>query len=460
MKYIPRKYQEYTTAQIIKLKEVGLFLDMGLGKTVSTLFALVELFKTKEIKKVIIVAPKKVAETVWTDEIAKWDGLDHLRVSKILGSVKDRERALATPADIYLINRENIVWLVTKLGSNWNFDTLVVDELSSFKSHKSQRFKAIKLVRKYIKRAIGLTGTPAPNGMLDLWSQLYILDKGERLGDNYVKYREAYFEPGKRDGMVIFNYTIKKGDSLLGEDIYVKELYNKIGDICFSMKTEDYIDLPERLDTVRYVDLGKETLQRYYDFEKEQVLAIAEQEITAINAAALSNKLLQFANGAMYDENKVWHELHNEKIDAVKEIVEDLDGKPILIFYSYISDKERLKFAFKNARELKTPQDIIDWNAGKIKILITHPASAGHGLNLQFGGQFILWFGCPWSLELYQQAIKRIHRSGVTSVVTNMRLVAKGTLDEDVIKRLEGKDKTQNALIAAVKVRIDKYKTN
>ncbi len=458
MKYLPRKYQEHTTEQIIKLPEVGPFLDMGLGKTVATLFAIKHLFETKEIKRVLVVAPKKVAETVWTDEIAKWDGLGHLKVSKILGLEKDRRRALAVPADIYIINRENVVWLVALLGSNWNFDMMVIDELSSFKSHKSQRFKALRLIRKYVKRVVGLTGTPAPNGMLDLWSQLFLLDRGKRLGENYVKYREAYFEPGKRDGHVIFNYTLKKAGDLLGDDFYVKELFNKISDICFSMKTEDYIDLPERLDINRYVELPPKVLQRYYDFEREQVLELMDKDITAINAAALSNKLLQFANGAMYDENKDWHLLHDEKIDTVKEIVEDLDGKPILVFYSYVSDKERLKLVFKEARELKTPQDIKDWNNGKIKILIAHPASAGHGLNLQFGGQFILWFGCPWSLELYQQAIKRIHRSGVISTVTNMRLIARGTLDEDVIKRLEGKDRTQNALIAAVKARIEKYR--
>jgi len=244
---------------------------------------------------------------------------------------------------------------------------------------------------------------------------------------------------------------------LLGDDFYVKELHNKIGDICFSMKTEDYVDLPERLDIIRYVELPKAILQKYRDFEREQVLELIDKEITAINAAALSNKLLQFANGAMYDETKKWHLLHDEKIDVAKEIVEDLDGKPVLIFYSYISDKERLKQAFPKARELKTPQDIKDWNEGKIQVMVAHPASAGHGLNLQFGGQFILWFGCPWSLELYLQAIKRIHRSGVISTVTNMRLVARGTLDEDVIKRIEGKDRTQNNLLAAVKAIVKKY---
>lgn len=458
MIYIPRKYQEYTTLRIIEQPEVGPFLDMGLGKTAASLFAVVELFRRKEIKRVLVIAPKKVAETVWTDEIEKWDGLGHLRTSKVLGLEKDRRRALNQQADIYIINRENVVWLVNLLGSNWNFDMVIIDELSSFKSQKSQRFKALKLVRKYVKRAVGLTGTPSPNGMLDLWSQLFLLDRGKRLGDNYVKYREAYFEPGKRDGKVIFNYTLKKGGILLGDDFYVKELFNKIGDICFSMKTEDYLDLPERLDINRYVELPKEKLQQYYEFEREQVLLLKDKEITAINAAALSNKLLQFANGAMYDENKDYHVLHDEKIEAVKEIVESLDGKPILLFYSYISDKERLKAVFKGARELKTPKDIKDWNEGKIEILIAHPASAGHGLNLQFGGQFILWFGCPWSLELYLQAIKRIHRSGVVSAVTNMRLIVRGTIDEDVVKRLAGKDKSQNELIAAVKARIEKYK--
>jgi len=458
MKYVARKYQEFTTERIVKLPEVGPFLDMGLGKTVATLFGIKELFETKQIKRVLIVAPKKVAETVWTDEIAKWDGLGHLRTSKILGLEKDRRKALATPADIYIINRENVVWLVALLGSNWNFDMLVIDELSSFKSHKSQRFKALKLVRKYIKRCVGLTGTPAPNGMLDLWGQIFLLDKGQRLGDNFVKFRDLYFQPGKRDGNVIFNYTLKKGDEVLGDEFYVKEIFSRIGDICFSMKTEDYVDLPERLDIIRYVELPKAVMSAYYKFEEEQVLQlIGDQEITAINAAALSNKLLQFANGAMYDENKEWHLLHDEKIDTAKEIIEDLDGKPVLMFYSYISDKERLKLAFPKARELKTPQDIKDWNEGKIPIMIAHPASAGHGLNLQFGGQFILWFGCPWSLELYQQAIKRIHRSGVISTVTNMRLVARGTLDEGVIKRLEEKDHTQNNLLAAVKAIVKKY---
>jgi SNF2 family DNA or RNA helicase len=313
------------------------------------------------------------------------------------------------------------------------------------------------LIRKYVKRVIGLTGTPAPNGLLDLWSQLFLIDRGVRLGETFTKYREQYFDAGKKDGHVVYNYNLKKGDDLLGKDFYNKEIFNRISDICFSMKTEDYIDLPERLDSNKYITLPPEIYQKYLDFEKEQVLALIDQEITAINAAALSSKLLQFANGAVYDEHKNWHVVHDEKIEAVKEIVEALDGKPLMIFYSFISDKERLKAVFKDAKELKTPQDIIDWNEGKIKLLIAHPASAGHGLNLQFGGQNMLWFGCPWSLELYQQAIKRIHRNGVASIVNNMRLIVRGTLDEDVVKRLANKGDTQDALIKAVKARIEKY---
>lgn len=457
MQYIPKAYQEYGTRQIIDLPEVGPFLDMGLGKTVMTLTAIIELFKQKQIKKVLVIAPKKVAENVWTDEIEKWDHLQNLRTSQILGSEKQRKKALMTPADIYLINRENVVWLVALLGSNWNFDMVVIDELSSFKSPQSQRFKSLRLVRKYINRVVGLTGTPAPNGLLDLWSELYLLDKGKRLGENYVKYRDTYFTPGKRDGHVVFNYNLKKGELLLGDDFYRKEIFNRIGDICFSMKTEDYLKLPDRIDNNQYIHLSTEVMQQYNDFEKEQVLAFADKEITAVNAAALTNKLLQFANGAVYDDNKIWHVVHDEKMQRLKEIVEELNGQSLLLFYSFISDKERILKEFKEARVLKTPQDIKDWNAGKIKVLVAHPASAGHGLNLQFGGNNILWYGCPWSLELYLQGLKRVHRNGVKKAVINTRLIVKGTIDEDVVKALEGKDSLQNAVIKAVKARIEKY---
>jgi SNF2 family DNA or RNA helicase len=455
--YKPLRHQVYGTQQIIDLPQTGPFLDMGLGKTVMTLTAIIELFRLKKIKRVLVIAPKKVAENVWTDEIEKWEHLKGLKTSQILGNEKSRIKALATPADIYITNRENVVWLVARYGSNWPFDMMVIDELSSFKSPKSQRFKSLRLVRRFVKRAVGLTGTPAPNGLLDLWSQLYLLDQGKRLGESFTKYRETYFEPGKRNGHIIFSYSLKDGDAVLGKEFYRKEIFNNISDICFSMKTEDYMDLPDRIDNNQYIILPKETQQRYDDFEKEQVLAFADKEITAINAAGLTNKLLQFANGAVYDEKKNWHIVHEEKMDKLEEIIEALNDEPLMVFYSFISDKERIMLKFKYARELKTPQDIKDWNNKKIKLLVAHPASAGHGLNLQFGGHNILWFGCPWSLELYQQAIKRIHRNGVTNVVNNMRLIVKNTIDEDVIDRLNSKDILQDAVIHAVKARIEKY---
>lgn len=457
MKYNERHYQGFCTDLILKTPEIGLFLDMGLGKTVIYLTALVELIKRKEIKKTLIIAPKKVAESVWSGEIEQWDHLKHLTVSKILGTDKQRRKALTEKADIYIINRENVVWLVALYGSNWPFDNVVIDELSSFKSPKSQRFKSLRLVRMYIKRVAGLTGTPAPNGLLDLWSQLYLLDKGKRLGEKFSKYREMYFNPGKKDGYVIFSYNLKKGDNLLGDDFYRKEIFNRIGDICFSMKTEDYLELPERIDNNRIIILPAAVQAKYDEFEKEQVLALADKEISVVNAAGLTNKLLQFANGCVYDEMKGVHVVHDEKIEALEEIVEELNGKPLLVFYSHISDKDRILQKFKFARTLKDNKDIADWNAGKIRMLVVHPASAGHGLNLQHGGSHILWYQCPWGLELYQQGLKRVHRSGVKDKVINTRLIVKNTMDEDVIKALEGKDKMQDAVIRAVKARIEKY---
>lgn len=458
MKYKPLKHQIYGTERILNSPEVGPFLDMGLGKTVMSLTAVDQLLKDKKVKRVLVVAPKKVAENVWTDEIEKWEHLNHLKASKILGTEKDRKKALAAKADIYLINRENIVWLVSLLGSNWNFDMLIIDELSSFKSPDAQRFKALKLVRNYIHRCVGLTGTPAPNGLLGLWSQLFLLDKGTRLGDSYTRYRTTYFDAGQRDGYAVYNYTLKKGSALLGEDFYKMEILNKINDICFSMRTEDYIDLPKRIDNDRYITLSKEAWAKYQSFEEEAVLELAEKEITAVNAAALTNKLQQFANGAIYDEVKNFHLVHDDKLDALKEIVESLDGEPLLLFYLFKSDKERIMKSIKGCRELKTPKDIQDWNAGKIPVLIAHPASAGHGLNLQFGGFNMCWFGCPWSLELYQQAVKRIHRNGVKRSVNNIRLIVRGTIDETVIKRLNGKETLQDSVIEAVKALVKKYK--
>lgn len=457
MRYKPYGYQSYGKDKIVELTGVGAFLDMGLGKTAMTLTAVVELFKSGEVKKVLIIAPKKVVENVWQQEADKWDHLQHLKIGRVLGSEKERRKALEIKTNIFSINRENVVWLVGLYGNSWPFDMVVVDEMSSFKSHDSKRFKALRLVRDRIKRIVALTGTPAPNGLLDLWSQLYLLDKGERLGKTYTSYRDKFFGSDKRNRYTVFSYKIKQGDELLGENFYEKEIMDKIGDICFSMKTEDYIELPERLDNDQFIVLSPDMKKKYLDFEKEQVLKIAEGEITAVNAAALTNKLLQFANGCVYDEDKFPVFVHDEKMERLEELLEELNGEPVLLFYSFISDKDRIMRKFKKARVLRTEQDVKDWNDKKIELFVAHPASAGHGLNLQYGGNNMIWFGCPWSLELYQQAIKRIHRPGITKPVVNTRLIVRDTIEEDVIMALNNKTKMQDAVIRAVKARIAKY---
>lgn len=457
MKYVPRKYQEFTTNKIINSTEVGAFLDMGLGKTAAALTGILELKKRKQADKILVIAPKKVAESVWPGEIEKWNHLRGLTHSLVLGTEKDRRLALKADADIYIINRENVVWLVALFGCNWPFDTVIIDELSSFKSPKSQRFKSLRLVRKYMRRVIGLTGTPAPNGLLDLWSQLYLLDLGRSLGASYGRYKDTYFSPGRRNGHIVFNYDLKKGGPLLGEDFYRKEIYQKVGDVCFSMSTQDYLSLPAFIDNDQKIILPSVMKTRYDDFEREKVMELADKEITAVNAAALMSKLLQYANGAVYDEKKGWHLVHDEKITKLKEIVEALAGRPLFVFYQFISDKERILNAFPEARLLTDNQSISDWNLGKIPILLAHPLSAGHGLNLQFGGSNMLWFSLPWSLEQYQGGTKRLHRHGASSAVVNTRLIVEGTVDEDVLKTLRGKGHTQNAVIEAVKARMLKY---
>lgn len=455
MIYKPWSYQNFIANRVSDPNSVGVFADMGLGKTVSTLTGF--LIIRKEHNKCLIVAPKKVAESVWEDEINKWDHLEHLKISKILGSPKDRLKALQNKADLYIINRENLVWLVNLYGSNWPFDLIIIDELSSFKNSTSKRFKAFKLILRYTKKIIGLTGTPAPNGLLDLWSQVYLLDKGKRLGETISQFREKYFETDKRNAHTIFSYKLKKGDTLLGEDFFEKEIYDRIGDICFSMKSKDYIDLPDLIDNNQYIHFDKELQKRYDDFERDQVLKILDTELTAINAAALTQKLLQFANGFVYDENKKSHSVHIEKLEKLDELVEELNGKPVLVFYGFVADKEEILHKFKYAKTLDSNKEIKDWNEGKIKMLVAHPASAGHGLNLQFGGSHIIWYSSPWSLELYLQGCKRLHRPGIKVPVINTRIIAKNTIDEDVIKALSDKTKLQDAVISAVKARIKKY---
>jgi SNF2 family DNA or RNA helicase len=455
MRYNPWPYQQFATEHILKNPYSGLFLDMGLGKTVATLTAIDRLmFDDMEVEKVLVIAPKRVAEDTWTTEATKWDHLKHLKISVVLGTERQRKEALKAKADIFVINRENVAWLVGLYQSAFPFDMVVIDELSSFKSSKAIRFRSLRMVRPKIKRVVGLTGTPAPNGLIDLWPQMYLLDQGERLGKTITRYRETYFTPGRRNGQVVFDYKLKSESE--------QAIYNKIGDICISMKAKDYLQLPERINRTIEISLLKATKAKYDDFERELILSLDDDEkseISAVNAAALSNKLLQFANGAVYDENKDWHSVHQAKLDALEEIVDTSNGQSVLVFYSYKHDLERVQKRLKKykPRKLDKRQDIQDWNDGKIQVLLCHPASAGHGLNLQAGGHLIVWFGLTWSLELYQQANARLDRQGQIQSVIVHHLVVRGTMDEDVMKAIDRKAVGQDALMAAVKVRRLKY---
>lgn len=420
------------------------------------------MFSEMEIDTVLVIAPKRVAESVWEEEAKKWKHLNHLTFSKVVGTPKQRRTALKTKAHVYLMGRDNVAWLCGQYGGSMlPFDMLVLDELSSFKNPKSVRFKALKAVQPSFSRVVGLTGTPAPNGLIDIWSQMYLLDRGERLGKFIGKYRETYFTPGASQGHVVYKYILKRG----GED----EIHRRISDICLSMKSEDYLDLPKFITNDIVIPFPDNVQKMYDDFEKEQVLEMFGDpdfmdeefdgpEISAVNAAALSNKLLQFANGAVYDDVKNWHVVHDLKIKALEEIVDTTDS-PVLVGWTYRHDLYRMQEAFKgkNFRQLKDNQDILDWNNGEIDILAMHPASGGHGLNLQAGGHTLVWFGQTWSLELYQQFNARVYRQGQDKPVIMHRLIAQGTVDEDVVKAQNRKANKQEALMAAVKARIDKY---
>jgi SNF2 family DNA or RNA helicase len=412
------------------------------------------LYDRFEVNKVLVVAPLRVAEDTWTKESAKWDHLQGLRVVRVLGSQAQRICALETDADIYCINRENIPWLVKYYGTDWPFDGVVLDELSSFKSPSSKRFKAMRKVRPLIKHIVGLTGTPSPNGLIDLWAQIYLLDQGKRLGRTLTEYRNRYFNPGRRNGYVVYDWVPKVG----AED----EIYRRISDICISMKACDYLKLPERVDVVRTVKLDNEAQTVYTEMEKEAVLELGPNEIVdAGTAAVVSGKLLQIANGAVYDEDGKTHIIHESKLDTLEDVIEAVNGRPVLVFYAYQHDLERIVQRFPQARKLEGSAEIDAWNRGEIPILLAHPAGAGHGLNLQAGGNHIVWFGLTWSLELYQQANARIYRQGVKGErVTITHLVAEGTIDEDVMRVLDGKATRQDALLEAVKARVEKYQLN
>lgn len=453
-------YQKTCVEHVIKNPFCGLFLDMGLGKTVSTLTAINYLMNDYcEINSVLVIAPKRVAETVWQEEAQKWDHLKHLRFSKVIGSEQKRIEALKVKADIYIISRDNVAWLCALYGGGkLPFELVVVDELSSFKSHKSLRFKALRQARPYFKRFIGLTGTPAPNGLIDLWPQIYLMDRGDRLEKTISRYREKYFRPGRTNGNIVYSYKPLEASEAL--------IHEKIKDICISLKAEDYLKMPEYTNNYIRLNMPEPLKAQYKNFEKEKILELfsetgqAIDAISVVNAAALSNKLLQFANGAMYDEAKQVHAIHDIKLEALKELIEDANGQPVFIAWTYQFDRDRILEYLKKykPRELKTKKDIEDWNAGKVQVMLAHPASAGHGLNLQAGGNIIVWFGQTWSLELYQQFNARLYRQGQQKGVVVHHLILTGTHDEDVINALSLKNQKQSALLNSIKAKVLEYK--
>ena len=446
MRYVAHNYQNYAKDFILAHKVSALFLDCGLGKTITTLTAINELmYDSFEISKVLIIAPLRVAQSTWKDEIEKWDHLNLLRYSIVVGDEKERLKALKQNSDIYIINRENVDWLVTKSGIDFNFDMLVIDELSSFKSHTSKRFKSLLKIRPYFERVVGLTGTPSSNGLMDLWAEFRVLDLGERLGRYITHYRNKYFLPDKRNGAVIFSYKPQPNAE--------ERIYRRLADMTISMKSTEYLKMPELILNELEINLDEEDQMKYKKFKKEMVMTIQEKEIDAINAASLSNKLIQLANGSIYDDDKKFYEIHNKKLDKLEEIIESANGKPVLVAYWFKADKERIEKRFK-VREIKTADDIKQWNMGMINLALIHPASAGHGLNLQSGGSTLVWFSLTWSLELYQQTNARLYRQGQKDTVVIHHLITKNTIDEDIMKSLKRKDKTQEALMRAVKAKI------
>lgn len=443
MKYKPHSYQEYAIRYIETHPISALLIDMGLGKTSITLTAIRNLlFDSFEVCKVLVIAPLRVAKNTWTDEIKKWEHLNTLTYSLIIGNENERLSALNEQTDIYIINRENVDWLVNKSGYKFDFDMVVIDELSSFKNHQSKRFKSLMKVRPFVKRIVGLTGTPSSNGLMDLFAEFKILDMGKRLGYFIGQYRNTYFKPDKMNGPIVYSYKPLPNAE--------NAIYEKISDITVSMKANEYLKMPELLTSNYVVELSNSEKNQYDEMKKSLVLEITDGEITASNAASLSNKLCQLSNGAIYDDEQNIVEIHDRKLEALEDIIESMNGKPLLIAYWYRHDLERIKSRF-SVREIKTSEDISDWNDGKIPVALIHPASAGHGLNLQNGGSTLVWFGLTWSLELYQQTNARLYRQGQKNTVVIQHIIAKGTIDEQILKALQRKDKTQSDLIDAVK---------
>lgn len=445
MQYSPHDYQAYAKDFVLEHPYCGLILDMGLGKSVITLTALWDLILDSfDLGRVLVIAPKRVAEDTWPREIEKWDHLKGLSYSLVLGSEKQRREALQRRAFLYIINRENVAWLVE--NTRWHFDALVIDELSSFKSSKAQRFRALKKVRPLCRRVIGLTGTPAPNTLIDLWPQIYLLDMGQRLGRFVTHYRNQYFLPDRRSQNMVYSYKLREGAE--------REIYERISDICISMKAADHLHMPELVSSCVEVHMSDGERKQYDTLRRDMVLKVQDGEIDAVNAAALSEKLLQMASGAVYDSEGRVLRIHDRKLDALEDIIEAANGKPLLVAYWYKHDLERIRERF-DVRVIDAEKDIADWNAGRIPVACIHPASAGHGLNLQAGGSTIVWYSLTWSLELYQQLNARLWRQGQTaSTVVVQHIVTAGTHDEDVMQALNRKNMGQAALIDAVKARI------
>lgn len=456
MKYTPYDYQKTAMQWIKNHSRCGLFLDMGLGKTVSTMTAIQELIDEAEVEKTLVVAPKKVAETTWSTEAEKWDHLKNLKVVKVMGTEKQRKLALQEKADIYVIGRDSFVWLCGQYGGMLPFDVLVIDELTSFKSSKSERFKAMRIATPTVKRVIGLTGTPAPNGLIDLWAQMYCIDMGARLGKSMTKYRETYFETHKWNNIVV-RCDVKKGCDEI--------IRSKISDVCLSMQAKDYLQLPDLLVNTVTIDLSAKTMAAYQKFEKEKVIEFNNEHkdepanVLANSAAGLMNKLAQFANGAVYDDDRNVHEIHDDKLDKLAEIVEAANGNSVLVFYQYKHDITRIQKKLKGYKvaEYKGEAELKAWNAGGIDVLLAHPASTAYGLNMQQGGHYIVWFGCGWNLEHYQQANARLHRQGQQHPVTVYKLICRNTVDERANAALDNKRGVQQSLLDSLNYLISKH---
>ena len=446
MKYSPYDYQTYATDFILKHPVAAVFLDMGLGKSAITLTAIFDLcLDSFLVRKVLVIAPLRVARDTWPAEIGKWDHLHGLTYSVALGTETERKAALMQRASVFIINRENVQWLVEESGLPFDYDMVVIDELSSFKSYQAKRFRSLLKVRPAVSRIVGLTGTPSSNGLMDLWAEFRILDMGQRLGRYITHYRINFFVPDKRNQQMIFSYKPRAG----AEDA----IYRLISDITISMKSADFLKMPECIINEVPVALSEKEWSVYQALKEDMVVDLKNEEIDAVNAAVLSGKLLQMANGAVYNEEKDIIHIHDRKLDALEDLIEGANGKPVLVAYWYNHDLQRIKERF-SVREIKTSQDIKDWNNGDIPVAVIHPASAGHGLNIQFGGSTIIWFGLTWSLELYQQTNARLWRQGQNDTVVIHHIIAKDTIDEDVMAALRKKEVIQSALIDSVKARI------